>query len=172
MLAGCQKATSEKEASYVDFNRGELKRNRVEKRKTQVFFKDKFENFLDKKWNKYVKTIVKIERNTFRYNTKTKVFDKSSEVSYYISTVDKLNAKEFGEAIRNHWAIENRNHCVRDVSMNEDKSRIRINPDIFATLRSFGLNIMRNNNVENISEAMFRNSLNISRIFKYKELFD
>lgn len=170
MLASCQKATSEKEANDVDFNKGKLKRNRVEKRKTQVFFKDKFENFLDKKWNKYVKTIIKVERITFRYNTKTKVFDKSFEESYYISTVDKLNAKEFGETIRNHWAIENKNHCVKDISMNEDKCRIRKNPDIFATLRSFGLNVMRNNNVKNISESMFRNSLNINRIFKYKEL--
>jgi len=56
--------------------------------------------------------------------------------------------------------------------MNEDKSRIRKNPDIFATLRSFSLNIMRNNNVKNISNAMFRNSLNINKLFRYNNLLN
>ena len=57
--------------------------------------------------------------------------------------------------------------------MNEDKSRIRKNPDIFATLRSFGLNAMKKNNVDYISREMFRNSLNIDNILKrYKWLFD
>jgi len=39
-----------------------------------------------------------------------------------------------------HWLVENSNHYVRDVTMLEDSSRIRINAHIFAKLRSFALN--------------------------------
>jgi predicted transposase YbfD/YdcC len=42
-----------------------------------------------------------------------------------------LPAETFASAIRNHWAIENRNHWVRDVTLAEDASR---NPDIQAPL--------------------------------------
>jgi hypothetical protein len=35
--------------------------------------------------------------------------------------------------------------------MGEDRSRIRCNPQIFAKLRSFALNILRKNKVENVS---------------------
>ena len=41
--------------------------------------------------------------------------------------------------------IENRNHDVRDVSCNEDRSRIRDNPGIMARARSFALNIISHN---------------------------
>ncbi len=41
--------------------------------------------------------------------------------------------------------------------MNEDKSRIRNNPGIFAKLRSFALNILRVNKVKNIADELFYN---------------
>ena len=105
-------------------------------------------------------------KKTLIFDTKTKVFKKRFEKSFYASTTDNLNAKEFNSAIRGHWGIENINHCVRDINMNEDKSRIRKNPEIFAILRSFGLNVMRNNNVKDIKNEIFRNCLNINRIYK------
>ncbi|VAX37316.1 hypothetical protein MNBD_UNCLBAC01-53, partial [hydrothermal vent metagenome] len=74
----------------------------------------------------------------------------------------------FCVAIRNHWSIENSNHYVRDVSMNEDKSRIRINSDIFARLRSFALNIMRSNDVKNIGAEMYGNALNLDNVLNYR----
>jgi phage-related protein len=40
-------------------------------------------------------------------------------------------------AIRKHWGIENRAHCIRDCSFAEDASRIRKNPGVFARIRSF-----------------------------------
>lgn len=172
MLESCKKIVKANKANCSYLSKEKRKRNRLETRKTQVFFKDKFKNSLDNKWKKYIKAIITVERKTKIFNTKTKVFDKRSEKSFYASTTKNLSAKEFNDAIRGHWGIENISHCVKDVSMNEDKSRIRINPDIFATLRSFGLNVMRNNNVKNISNAMFRNCLNINRIFKYKELLN
>jgi len=101
------------------------------------------------------------------FDTKKKVWKNTDETAYYIPTI-LLNAEEFCKAIRNHRGIENRNHHVRDVSMNEDKSRIRENPDIFAGLKSFALNILRINKVKNIADELYYNCINIRNILSYK----
>jgi predicted transposase YbfD/YdcC len=72
--------------------------------------------------------------------------------------------------IRGHWGIENANNYVRDVTLGEDRSRIRKNPGILARLRSFALNIMRHEGVENVSHELYMNALNIGRILRYKGL--
>lgn len=51
--------------------------------------------------------------------------------------------------------------------MGEDKSRIRTNPHIFAKLRSFALNILRKNNVENVSLELFDNSMALDNVLNY-----
>jgi hypothetical protein len=53
------------------------------------------------------------------------------------------------------------------VTMGEDKSRIRTNPHIFAKLRSFALNILRVNNVENVDLELFNNCMNLDNILNY-----
>ena len=118
-------------------------RNRIESRKAEVFISPVFTH--NEKWD-LTEALIKVERNRLAFNTKSKTWENSDETSFYISTT-VLSAKEFGLAIRNHWGIENRNHHVRDVTMKEDKSRIRTNPHIFARLRSFAINILRKNNV-------------------------
>jgi predicted transposase YbfD/YdcC len=51
--------------------------------------------------------------------------DKTSiESRYYISSL-KPDAKKLGEAVRQHWSIENNLHWCLDVIFNEDQSRIR-----------------------------------------------
>jgi hypothetical protein len=52
--------------------------------------------------------------------------------------------------------------------MNEDKSRIRYNPGIFARLKSFALNIFRLNKVKNIADELYYNCISIGNIFSYK----
>ncbi len=138
-------------------------RNRLESRKVELFFYPLLTHFL--KWG-LVKVIIKVTRYRQVFQTKTKTWKNSDEVSYYISTID-LNALTFCQAIRNHWGIENRDHYVRDVTMGEDKSRIRINPHIFAKLRSFALNILRKNNVENVSAELFDNCMNLENVLNY-----
>jgi predicted transposase YbfD/YdcC len=69
-----------------------------------------------------------------------------------------LSASAFCQAIRQHWGIENSNHYVRDVTWGEDKSRIRTNPHLFAKLSSFALNILRHNQVDNVSLERFENA--------------
>lgn len=105
-----------------------------------------------------------------KLNTKKKEWELSKEISYYLSTFI-VRAKEFLKIIKDHWRIENINHYVRDVSFKEDLSRIRVNPSAFAILRSFGINILRNNNVTNISGERFLNCCKFERIFSYKGLF-
>ncbi len=92
----------------------------------------------------------------------------STERRYYITSLQSTHTRKFATAVRAHWGIENRNHYVRDVSMLEDASRIRINPGIFARTRSFALNILRANGEENIADALWCNALNINRPLKYR----
>lgn len=153
------------------FRNFEKSRNRQETRIAEVYeiptylFKK-----IDKEWRTYIEVIVKITRIRKVFNTKTKLWEKSMEKAYYISTT-KLPAKKFNEIIRSHWKIENTNHHVRDVTFREDASRIRKNPQNFAKLRSFALNILRSNNIQNIAYEIYKNSLSFYNIRKYKNLF-
>ena len=51
--------------------------------------------------------------------------------------------------------------------MLEDKSRIRVNAHIFAKLRSFALNILRKNGVDNIGNELYKNSLKLEFVLNY-----
>jgi len=138
-------------------------RNRIESRKVEVFTDVIISD--EKKW-RLVEAIVKVERRRQVFDTKAKSWKQGNETSLYIATT-VLSAEVFCQAIRNHWGIENRDHHVRDVTMDEDGSRIRTNPHIFAKLRSFALNILRANNVENVSLELFNNCMNLNNILNY-----
>ena len=62
---------------------------------------------------------------------------------------------------------ENRVHYVLDVSMHEDASRVRKSPISLSILRSFALNILRLNKVNNIADALWRNAMNLNRVLAY-----
>lgn len=138
-------------------------RNRIESRRVEIFISPSLTH--NEKWN-LVKVVVRVERYRQVFDTKSKAWKNSDETSFYISTI-VLSAHEFCRAIRNHWGIENRDHHVRDVTMGEDKSRIRTNPHIFAKLRSFALNILRKNKVENVSLELFDNCMNLDNVLNY-----
>ena len=138
-------------------------RNRLESRQVELFFYPLLTDALE--WG-LVKVVVKVTRFRRSYHTKKKTWQESDEVSYYIATID-LTAEAFCQAIRRHWHVENKNHYVRDVTLGEDKSRIRVNPHIFAKLRSFALNILRANYVENVNAELFDNCMNLNRVLNY-----
>jgi len=138
-------------------------RNRIESRKVEIFIAPSLTE--GEQWA-LVKVMVKVQRYRQMFDTKTKTWQNSDEISFYISTII-LSAREFCLAIRNHWGIENRNHYVRDVTMGEDKSRMRTNPHIFAKLRSFALNILRKNDVENVSLELFENCMDLDKVLTY-----
>ena len=146
---------------------GEKKRNRIEERKVTIY--EKQNGFIeDPQWAKYIKTVISVERKTQIYNTKEKKHRIRQEKAVYLSN-HKLSAKQAYEYIRNHWFIENKNHLVRDVTLREDYSRIRVNPENMATLRSFALNILRKNKVANINKELYENSLQYYNLYSYQQ---
>ena len=68
----------------------------------------------------------------------------STEIRYYISSLPG-NALQFAHAVRTHWEIENKVHCVLDVAFGEDLSRVRSGyaAENFAVLRHIALNLLR-----------------------------
>jgi hypothetical protein len=61
---------------------------------------------------------------------------------------------------RGHWTIENKSHYVRDVSFNEDASRLRkgSSAQVMAAFRNVTLAILRRVGVTRIREAFIKNS--------------
>ena len=62
---------------------------------------------------------MRVERNTLIRSAATGQWTTRRETAFYASSV-VLPAETFAAAIRNHWAIENQNHWVRDVTLAED----------------------------------------------------
>ena len=119
-------------------------------------------------WQALVKTIYRVDRKVQKLNTQNKQYETSSETAYYISN-GTWSAQQAFSGIRHHWLIENSNHYVRDVAFQEDSSRIRIKADNMARLRSFALNIMRKNKVTNIKGEICEKSLDMNRLYSYKQ---
>ncbi len=162
LLQDCQKVCETKNPDDSYTEPISKARGRIEQRKAEIYLSPTFTN---KDWD-LAKVVVKISRDIQVFDTKTKLWKERNEISYYISTID-LSACIFNKAIREHWLTENSNHYVRDVTMLEDSSRIRINAHIFAKLRSFALNILRKNNVENISNEIYKNNMRLEFVLNY-----
>jgi hypothetical protein len=71
-------------------------------------------------------------------------------------TMEKADCARLLEYNRGHWAIENKVHYVRDVTMDEDKSRVRKGngPRVMATLRNLALTLLRAAGVTNVAEKL------------------
>ena len=75
-----------------------------------------------------------------------RIGDKESiEIVYLITSLAPANAgpQRLLALVRAHWAIENKLHHVRDVSMNEDRCRVRAGARPLSTLRSATVGIIR-----------------------------
>jgi hypothetical protein len=57
---------------------------------------------------------------------------------------------------RHHWGIENKLHYVRDVTFDEDRSRVRKNagPHVMASLRNLAISLLRMAGADNIAAAL------------------
>lgn len=76
------------------------------------------------------------------------------ETSYYISSL-KAGAAIFDTGIRQHWAIENKLHWVKDVDFGEDKSKIRTGnaPSILSIIKNIAINMLRENGFKSIARG-------------------
>jgi len=117
-----------------------------------------------------IETVIRVERKRKVFDTKAKKYKESKKISYYLSTF-KDCTDIMAKIIQEHWGVENKNNYVRDVTLKEDASRIRNNPGIFARLRSFALNILRINGIENIQEALDFNGYDFNTMLDYRGVF-
>jgi len=107
---------------------------------------------VNKKWLtnsvrwKNLRTIIEIQ------STREIGENKTTEKRYYISSL-ALDAKKASNAVRSHWAVENKLHWVLDVSFREDESRIRRGngAEVMSTLRRLTLNLLKKNTTSNAS---------------------
>jgi len=92
----------------------------------------------------------------------------SHEKRYYISSLD-CDARNFGNAVRKHWGIENSVHGVLDIAFREDESRIRkgYSPENFAAIRHIALNLLRKN--KTFKGSVKTKRLNAAMDSKYME---
>jgi hypothetical protein len=69
---------------------------------------------------------------------------------------------------RGHWAVENKLHYVRDVTMGEDANRTRAGsgPQALATLRNLAVSWLRLRGVSNIAAALRRNAARVPELIE------
>jgi len=128
-------------------------RNRDERRTVTVF--DPANRLADTDWHPHVAAVIRVERDVSTRSAATGLLRHSAETAFYVSNTP-LTAARAAEAIRAHWAIENTSHHSRDVTLGEDRSRIRTNPGVFARLRSFAFNILKANRTDTLSQDRYR----------------
>lgn len=95
-------------------------------------------------WKKLACIVMVFSR---RIDKKTGKEESSSR--YYISS-KTTSAKEFGQAIRSHWQIENNLHWLMDVAFGEDQSRKQAGnaAQNFSLISKVVLNMIRNHEPE------------------------
>jgi len=112
----------------------------------------------DTGWHPHVAAIIRVERLVYTRSAKTGLLRHSSETAFYVANTP-VAAVRAAEAIRAHWNVENTSHYSRDVTLGEDRSRIRTNPGVFARLRSFAFNILKANQTDTLSQDRYRAGL-------------
>lgn len=83
---------------------------------------------------------------------------RSQQTTYAITSLPPQRADAAGllGICRWHWAIENRLHCVRDVTLQEDRCRVRAPAaaQALAAMRNAALALLRRLGLTNISAAV------------------
>ena len=88
--------------------------------------------------------------------TVTRQGRRTVEVVYLITSAGTATPAMLAAWVQGHWGIENRVHWVRDVTFDEDKSRIRTGaaPQVMATLRNLVISLLRLAGWTNIAHAL------------------
>lgn len=72
----------------------------------------------------------------------------------------------FARRIRGYWGVENKVHYCKDVTLGEDKSRIRTEPlpQIWSIARNLALNLYRDAGFNNMAQAKRKSQFGIKHI--------
>ena len=93
-----------------------------------------------------------------RYTTDLQGRELRSEFAYGITSLspEKARPPRLLELNRDQWSIENKIHWVRDVTFDEDRSRVRkhAGPQVMATLRNLAISLLRMAGVTNIAHGI------------------
>src|SRR3954467_6162095 len=145
---------------------GKIRRNRQEKRRVEVFRAGRILDLPE--WQTHAVEAVRVTRTVQRQDVASGwKWRCTHEVAWYASTRPGTSAEQYAAATRGHWSVENQVHYILDVAMHEDASRVRKSPTILSILRSFALNILRFNKVNNVADALWRNAMNLNRVLAY-----
>ena len=131
-------------------------RNRHETRTADIFSTDRV--VANTEWKPLIKGIVRVTRDALHRSAKTGLWSSTSGVAYYLAG-SAVSASHSATAIRSHWHVENKLNYTRDVTFQEDQSRIRHNPGVFARIRSFGYNVLRRNQTTTFSQDRYAAAL-------------
>lgn len=76
------------------------------------------------------------------------------------------SAGDFARRIRGYWGVENKVHYGKDVTLGEDKSRIRTEPlpQIWSVARNLALNLYREAGFNNMAQAKRKSQFGMSHI--------
>lgn len=148
----------------------QIAHGRITNRTTTIYNTSLSDFIMDDDWASCIKTVVQVKRSTDVFDTRTRQYVKRQETAFYLSNRELESAEACSLYVVRHWGIENKNHYVRDVSLQEDASRIRKNPYNMSVLRSIAMNILRKNNVINIKGELYENSLHWTKIFSYPQV--
>jgi hypothetical protein len=95
-----------------------------------------------------------IHRHTTDLNGK----ELRSECAYGVTSLStsKATPAQVLDFNRGHWSIENKVHWVRDVTFDEDRSRVRkkSGPHVMASLRNLAISMLRIAGADNVAEAL------------------
>ena len=94
-------------------------------------------------------------RRTVRHRGRVR---RTVDVQYAVTSLPpaRADARALLHLVRAHWRIENRLHHVRDVTLDEDRSRVRVGaaPQALATCRNLVLTLLRRAGHDNIAAAL------------------
>ena len=114
----------------------------------------------------YAAQVFSLRRHTTDLNGK----DPRSELVHGITslTPDIADPQRLLEINRAHWSIENKVHWVRDVTFDEDRSRVRkqAGPQVMASLRNLAMSMLRMAGADNIAQCLRCCSWNKDRAFR------
>ena len=135
LLSAINQTTRNQTPVEVDYT---LEKNRGRKENRAVYVYQQLENLLFKDWYGS-KTVIHVHSYGVRKGKKY------NENRYYLSSLTTQLASYYNAGIREHWAVENSLHWVKDVIINEDKGMVKgmKQSENLSTLRNIVINLFR-----------------------------